>query len=322
MESASGGVFSALATTVVEAGGVVFGAEYADSGVRHAWTDNIDEVSRFRGSKYVQSNLGSAFTDVLGFLEQGRTVLFSGTPCQVAGLLSYLAAMRANDKELDLLYTVDFVCHGVGSPEAFRLYLQEKQASGISIEKLNMRSKRFGYRSSSMELVSKDGTKRYIATKMDDYLDAFYSNLILRPSCHSCGFKSARHASDLTLWDSWHAEETLGMRRDNKGFTNIAVQSEKGLRILGAARRDLETWDVSVRGDSSCRGGMMLFSTKPHPEREEFMEHMREEGLASAMQRFAPKGALDKVKEAVRPLLHACGLLDRLKGIGKARVAR
>ena len=322
MESASGGVFSALAATVVMAEGVVFGAEYAGNRVRHTWADSIAGVSRFRSSKYVQSDLGSAFSDTLDFLKRGRTVLFSGTPCQVAGLLSYLSAMHVTDRKLELLYTVDFVCHGVGSPEAFRLYLQEKQASGISIEGLNMRSKRFGYRSSSMELVSGIETKRYIATKVDDYLDAFYSNLILRPSCHSCGFKSARHASDLTLWDSWRAEEILGMRRDNKGFTNIAVQSEKGMRLLEASRGHLKTWDVSFEAIRPVEGGMMLFSAKPHPEREEFMKYMREEGLASAMRRFAPKGALDKVKEAVRPLLHACGLLDRLKGTGKARVAR
>lgn len=321
-ESASGGAFTGLASSVLKMKGVVFGASYSQEGVVHSWADAPEGLAAFRSSKYVQSNLGTAYKDVLHFIQQGRVVLFSGTPCQVAGLLAFLCSMHVAESQLNLLYTVDFVCHGVGSPYAFKIYLEEKRAAGFNVRALNMRSKRFGYRSSSMELVLDDGEKRYISTKMDDYLDAFYSNLILRPSCHSCGFKSARHDSDLTLWDSWHAEEVLKIRKDNKGFTNIAVQSKKGNILLESARDFLDIWEVPFEAIRPQKGGMMLYSTKLNPKRKDFMALLSKDGVKEAMRCCEPKGALEKIKEACRPALYACGLLDGIRNAKRNMVRR
>ena len=121
MQSSSGGVFTILAEKILDEGGVVFGAAFNDKWeVEHDFVERKDELAKFRGSKYVQSKIGKSYRNVETFLKEGRKVLFSGTPCQIAGLKKFLR------KDYENLFTVDFICHGVPSPGVFRTYLQEK----------------------------------------------------------------------------------------------------------------------------------------------------------------------------------------------------
>lgn len=309
-ESASGGVFSALASSVLKRHGVVFGVQFANGKVAHACTETEEGVAVFRSSKYVQSDLGTSYSDVLAYLRNGRFVLFSGTPCQVAGLLSFLKIARVEKCLLERLYTVDFVCHGVGSPEVFRRYLEEKKKSGKQVLDFNMRSKRFGYRNASMKLKFDNGKTLYIPTKIDDYLDVFYSDLVLRPSCYSCGFKSARHVSDVTLWDSWEAEKVLGVKYDDMGFTNVAVQTEQGKELFNLSRAFLDSFEVQFESIRPKSGGMMLFSAQENDQRGAFWDCMYADGLNAAIKRFLPKTLFDKAKSAIKPALYSVGLLD------------
>lgn len=120
-QSSSGGVFTALANEIIREGGVVFGAGFDENWeVKHDCTETVEGLSAFRGSKYVQSRIGDSFKKAEQFLKIGRTVLFSGTPCQIAGLKRFLR------KEYDNLLTVDFICHGVPSPGVWREYLKEE----------------------------------------------------------------------------------------------------------------------------------------------------------------------------------------------------
>ena len=124
LHSSSGGIFTLLAEQVIAEGGVVFGARFDENwDVVHAWTDTIEGLAPFRGSKYVQSRIGNTYKETKDFLQQGRKVLYSGTPCQIAGLKKYLR------KEYDNLLTVDFICHGVPSPGVWRRYLSELRES-------------------------------------------------------------------------------------------------------------------------------------------------------------------------------------------------
>lgn len=121
--SSSGGVFTALAEQTIDEGGVVFGARFDENWeVVHAYTETKEGLTAFRGSKYVQSRIGNAYKDAERFLRNGRKVLFTGTPCLVMGLKLYLG------RDYDNLLTVDFLCHGVPSPKAWRLYLKEEVA--------------------------------------------------------------------------------------------------------------------------------------------------------------------------------------------------
>ena len=315
----SGGAITAFARAIVNYGGVVCGAEYGEQGVVHTFSESADGIARYRGSKYVQSTIADSYIRVIEYLKSGKTTLFIGTPCQCAGLLSFAKHSHVDECVLARLYTIDFVCHGVGSPRAFRQYVEEKKASGLVPREINMRSKYFGYRSACMEIIDQSGRPRYLTMKMDEYLDAFFSGLILRPSCYSCHFKSAHHRSDLTVWDSWHAEKTLGIKADNKGYSNVAVQSEKGEELLSIAKQRLILYKVDFAEIRPRNGGMMLHSAPRREERDDFFKTMNAQGLAAAIEKFLPKTKIDIIIDYLKRVLHAVGLLDL---VVRARNAR
>ena len=120
LKSSSGGIFSMIAQHVIDDGGVVFGAQFdSNFEVEHAYTDATEGIAAFRGSKYLQSRIGNTYSEVRTFLQQGRKVLFTGTPCQIAGLRKFLGKQSDNPN----LLTADVVCHGAPSPKVWRSYL-------------------------------------------------------------------------------------------------------------------------------------------------------------------------------------------------------
>ncbi len=311
MACASGGVFAAVANAFVEKGGVVFGAVYDDSlRVVHAAAEDTEGVEPMLGSKYAQSCLGGCFRSVEEFLRDGRDVLFSGTPCQVGGLKAYLGAKHVGTSAMDRLLCVDFVCHGVGSPMVLESYVAEERGAGFNVAAMNMRSKHHGYRNSSMELVSKTGKARYVSTRVDRFLGAFYSNCISRPSCHECAFKGVRRDSDLTIWDSWNAEAVLGRKPDNRGYTNVISRGEKGNKLLGIAAGTLDLYKVEFASIAPRNGGMMAISCKKNPLRDRFLSIVGDRGIRAATDEFLPVGLRDRARELAKALFWRLGLLD------------
>jgi ferredoxin len=230
LRSTSGGAFTAIAEHVLDCGGVVFGAAFDGSlRVRHVSVDTRQDLRRLRNSKYVQSDIGDAFRAAFELLEQGRTVCFSGTPCQIEGLQHYVR------KDYPNLLKVDVVCHAVPSPLVFQRYLAWQAAradDGIAIGDVVFRDKtRFGYEYSSMCIYSdSDAMNRVYAqgVESDPYLRAFFSNICDRPSCYQCSFKKRYRESDLTLWDCFDVGR-LGPELDNNGgVTRVLVHSERG----------------------------------------------------------------------------------------------
>ena len=139
MRSSSGGMFHALAKWTIEQGGVVFGARFNDQWeVVHDYTETIEGIEPFMRSKYVQSRIGDTFKQAKQFLEAGRWVLYSGTPCQIGGLKAYLK------KEYEKLLGVDLICHGVPSPGVWRAYLKEA-IKGDTLLGFNFRDKKNGW---------------------------------------------------------------------------------------------------------------------------------------------------------------------------------
>ena len=180
MQSSSGGIFSLIAENIIRQGGVVFGAAFnEDWEVTHCFAETVDGIARFRGSKYVQSRTGTTYAEAERFLKAGRKVLYSGTPCQIAGLKSFLR------KEYGNLLTVDCVCHGVPSPGIFREYLR---SAVQPINKVNFRDKRTGWKHYSVTVKSED--KESSGVYHDNgYMQGFLGNLFLRPSCYGCRFR-------------------------------------------------------------------------------------------------------------------------------------
>lgn len=236
LQSSSGGAFSALAGRVLDEGGVVFGAGFDDGmKVRHIAVRKKEELGRLRGSKYVQSDIGSAYMEVKKLLEQKRRVLFSGTPCQVAGLHA------AVDKENKNLVTCDLLCKGVPSPGLFAKYvacLQRRfRAELIAID---FRSKCRGWGIQTTIASFSNGRQHVLRDSNNSFYYGFAQNLTLRRSCYRCPYASIKRRGDITLGDFWSIGERGPFDHDTRsGVSIVVVNSEKGDRMLDESTSNL-----------------------------------------------------------------------------------
>ena len=255
-QSSSGGIFTLLAEKVFNEGGVVFGARFdEDWNVIHAWTDTIEGIAAFRGSKYVQSTIGDTYREAKDFLKQGRKVLFSGTPCQIAGLKKFLR------KEYDNLLIVDVVCHGVPSPLVWRTYLDETRKqlrakrgvgknsvpssmdelpviTGISFRDKTNGWKKYGFHLRYAASEAAENTVSTSAIKEEKeilqpftknvFMQGFLANLYLRPSCYACAARSGKSGSDISIADFWGVQNFYPEFDDDKGIGLILINSQKG----------------------------------------------------------------------------------------------
>lgn len=238
----------------------------------------------FRGSKYVQSDLKDCFTEIKKHIEKKTVVCFIGTPCQVYGLKSFLG------KEYDNLVTVDVVCHGTPSPKMWEKYLNlQKSKYHSEIESVAFRYKTYGYHSSTMRIAFKNGKSYFGSARVDLMLKSFFEGLSSRPSCYKCHFKTLERCSDFTIYDCWNAEKLVNnLIDDDKGFTNLIVQSSKGEKILEEIKDKYELYSVDLKKAADLDGVMIWNSAQPHPRRNEFYHGIDEELLDNHVQKFAP----------------------------------
>ena len=233
--SSSGGIFSVIAKNVLKNNGIVYGAAFDENFVvKHIGISSIDDLDLLRRSKYVQSNLNNSFVSVENNLKDGKTVLFSGTHCQVEGLLSFLK------KSYDNLITMDFVCHGVPSPkvwECYKDYLKNIYKSNIT--DVNFREKSLGWKNFSLRIEFENGNIYSTPFGNDPYMKAFLADIDLLDSCYSCKFKSPRHKSDITVADYWGIDKINPEIDDDKGLSLVLVNTEKGVCVLEKAKLDL-----------------------------------------------------------------------------------
>lgn len=234
LQSSSGGVFSLLAKAILDRGGVVFGARFDDCySVFHSYTETANNLHLFQGSKYAQSDLHGTYPIVHEFLNKQRPVLFTGTPCQIAGLRGYL-----HEQENKNLYLVSIVCHGVPSPQVWKDYLNSITGGQVPIA-VSMRNKDNGWNQYRI-IIQQEGSEVFNVQATDTaYMKAFLSNLTLRPSCYSCQFRG-NHGSDLTLGDYWGVEKIHPKMSDNQGTSLILAYSEKGKNLLSGLDINME----------------------------------------------------------------------------------
>ena len=239
--SRSGAAFIAISDHILENGGIVYGVGYKDHfKVAHKRATTKKERNEFKGSKYVQSDLDGIFRQVKEDLKQGNTVLFSGTPCQTAGLNSYIGKkLREN------LVLVDIVCHGVPSPYIWRDYLAyiEKKYKN-EVVKFDFRDKsRIGWSGHIESFVLNNG-KKY---EMNTYTTIFYKHIMLRRSCGICYFTNIKRPSDITLADFWGWEKvSKDFNKDNKGVSLILLNSQKGLELYRNIKESLHSLHVDI----------------------------------------------------------------------------
>ena len=235
-KSSSGGIFPVLASEVTGQGGTVYGAVLnPDLTVSHTDASDMQGVERMRGSKYVQSELYASFEDVKYELSEGRKVMFTGTPCQIAGLKSYIG------KDEPGLLLVDCACHGVPGPGLWEKYVKAlSEKYGMQINDIRFRAKDRSWR--KYDFVISDAEKSVVTShSKDPYMLLFLQDMILRPSCYQCPFRKGRSGSDLTLADLWNVSEAAPEMDDDRGVSLILVNSEKGREtIAGLSAKEID----------------------------------------------------------------------------------
>ena len=224
--SSSGGIFTELARPILAKGGVVFGCVWEKPALVaiHAKAETEDELAAMRGSKYVQSDLRDTYREVKAELQKGRAVLFSGTPCQIAGLNKYLG------KSYDNLLTVEIICHGVPSPLVFEKY---KQELGLPIT-VNFKDKAESWHNPTFSWTSSNGETSREKLYANAYALAFLRDLCLRPSCYDCQAKGGRSGADITIADFWGIEKVCPELDDDRGTSAVLLHTPKGHQMWEA----------------------------------------------------------------------------------------
>lgn len=275
MESSSGGVFTLLAEEVIRRGGVVYGAAWNEAfNVAHCRVESLEEIARLRGSKYQQSDLNGCFAQVKADLKAGREVLFSGTPCQVAGLNGFLGHSPQH------LLCVDVVCHGAPAPAVWQEYLKSINPSGEEITRVNMRDKRSGWQRSRIRIES---VRKVILDELSSrncYMQGFLQDLFLLPSCHRCPAKGGRALSDITLGDYWGIHRQHPHFADHVGVNLVLVNTPKGRAFFDSLDllRHPSTLEQALQ-----RNPGISHSAKENPLSEEFACRFEQAGIEEAL---------------------------------------
>ena len=282
-ESSSGGVFTELANAVIDRGGVVFGAAWTDDlSVAHIRVDSKDELKKLRGSKYVQSSTGDTFRQVKELLKDGVPVCYSGTPCQIAGLKSYVG-----DAD-DGLLTVDIICHGVPSTKMLHDDLEAVSGAKISdIDRVSFRDKSFGWDKKTGRIVSGKGTKKY-STVTSPYYFFFLKGEVFRDSCYNCRFPSEGRQGDITLGDYWGIDRELVSQLGadpDKGISCVLANTENGRKWLADIGERL-TLVASDRKSVERKNVQLTRSSAPLPEHETLLEGYKINGYSAIRNGF------------------------------------
>ena len=282
-QSQSGGVFTALSDIVLSRGGAVYGAVMNDNfTVSHSRAVTTEERDRFRGSKYVQSDLGEVFRHVRKDLSDGRAVLFTGTPCQNAGLASYIPE-RLKEK----LYLVDFICHGVPSPAVWEDYVAYMGKKG-SVERVCFRDKAAGGWKEHKE------TFRYRNGKTlarETFKVLFYKNIMLRHSCAVCPYHLGERKADITIADFWGVGEVLPEMDGNSGTSMLICHNEKGSALLKEAGSRLKVLQTELSGDFlSRKNPNLLRPSRIYKDRDAFEREYADKGFIHVARKWGDMG--------------------------------
>lgn len=270
--SSSGGLFALLAQQILSQNGVVYGAAF-DESFRLVHQRTQTDFAPMQTSKYVQSRIGEAFLHVEQDLDDKKPVLFTGTPCQVAGLHNYLKQKRIDTENL---YLVDLICHGVPSPLVWEKYLQSI-SDGKTVTSVNFRDKSHSWSGFSLAVSFTDGTQYKVLANEDAYFRGFFANMILRPSCHACAQKKVDRVSDLTIADCWGVDHFLPEMNDKKGTSAIISHTEKGAQLLQSISDLAQIREVPVEKVLQYNLAMTE-SARPHPRRESFFALLQNGG--------------------------------------------
>lgn len=278
MASASGGAFTVLAERVIQNGGVVFGARWnADfTEAVHDFTETLEGLSAFRGSKYLQSRIGDAFKKCREFLLAGREVMFTGTPCQIAGL------RRALRRDFPKLLAVDIACHSTPSPKVWKAYL----ADLIARKKLGrVRNVFFRKKIFDKKRNKWDCTKFFAEGETRTYVDSVYgmpygvgflNGLFSRPSCPECPSKNRTSGSDISLGDFWGVEKYYPNLKMRDGISVVICHTARGNAAFESVKSGFGILQEATYEQAIAQNGGLRPETQKHPKRDAFFKEFNE----------------------------------------------
>jgi coenzyme F420-reducing hydrogenase beta subunit len=318
--STSGGVFSVIARYVIERGGIVFGAVFNENfEVVHVSIDTIEQLPRLQGSKYVQSNLNRSFKTAQEELKKGRLVCFSGTPCQIEGLLNFL------NRDYENLITVAVICYGAPSPKLFRKYVEcVKDKFKDELVDYKFRSKKYGYASPTVVVNFAKNGEKDSRSLIKSFTKTYFSGLSMRPACYQCPFKTVEKRLDFMLGDCWNVASYCKDMDDNRGTTSVFVYSQKAENILQAAEQTLRCCEIDPRVliDNDC--SMIVRCKKEHKSREQFFAQIDQLPYEQLVQKTIPDKCSNYAANIIKPILYQLGIKDSklLKMVKKFRVKK
>lgn len=304
IQSRSGGVFPALSDFILNQGGSVYGCILNHNlEAVHTQAQTKKERDKMCGSKYTQSRKNDVFKQVKTDLKTGKSVLFSGTPCEVDGLKSYLG--NADSSRLVL---VDIVCHGVPSPFIWKKYLNFVESkTGHKVTKANFRNKaEFGWTSNIETLYLNNGT----SYNSNDYASIYYSHYPLRPSCSKCPYKSINRCSDITLADCWGIDKNIPQFNDNKGVSLILVNTSKGSNLFNVVSTHFESIEVNV--DNFMQAPLHHSFKVNNHKRNIFWRNFNNKPFAYIVTKYGSNSTEEKLKRLLHRLMPSV-LVQRIK---------
>jgi len=283
LDSTSGGAFTTLATYFLkEKDAVIFGAAFdRNCNVKHIRVDTLDDLGRLRGSKYPQSNVCNSFLEAKAALDSGRAVFYTGTPCEIAGLKNFLGRKYEN------LFTMDFVCHGVGSDLVWRGYNGQFKNKG-EIKKITFKAKTHGWKKWYFKVDYQNGNVWQRRGSMTIFMRSYLSYANIRPSCFECHFKGLQRTSDFTISDCWGVAESNQNINDNKGLSALLLQNDRALLIFDVIKDNLEYLGYDAE-ELMAGNWTAVKSVKANPIRERFFTDAFEIGTIESLKKhFKP----------------------------------
>lgn len=293
IKSTSGGMFLALSDAILELGGIVYGAILEDNlTVVHARATNKEERDRMIGSKYVQSDLSEIYSWLDADLKHNSTILFTGTPCQIAAIKAY-----SKGRDTSRLFLCDIVCHGVASPRMWKEYIafqEKKKKSKLTYH--YFRTKMNGWHSMTSKNVYENGKEDHESLRSQLHMNLFLSDLMLRPCCYTCKYSSMKRGSDITLGDYWGVEKSLPSFDDNQGISLVLVNTLKGNELFQKVVNKLKYIE---RNASDCQQRNLMEPSKCPSGRGIFWQDYQENGYVFIIKKYAGYGRKLRIKYSV-----------------------
>lgn len=307
MQSTSGGVYTSISNVVLDKSGSIYGVKF-DKNFKVIHSKAIDNKGRnkFRGSKYVQSDLGDIFNQIQNELKSGQIVFFTGTGCQVAGLRKFLLDTKTN---IDGLITNDIICHGTPSPLLWDEFLKFIQKNS-KLKSYTFRYKEKGWHGYNIKAEFEDGKIKVNTPDIKVYSNIFTTDCALRPSCYNCKFANLERKSDIMIGDFWGVEKTMPEIDDDKGISLVLVNTIKGKDVFDLIKSNIDIWESNTR---DCLQPNLIGPTKKPQKREMFWQDYYDYGFTFIAKKYAEYNFKSVVKRNIRSALKSVGLFNYQK---------